>query len=225
MGAGVGLIQLRDDRASDSEKLTALDVLRTAAQGTQALVSVHADLDLAREFSADVLQLPNAGPDPDQARPYLHQWAKLGRSCYTTKDVDAALADDALDFLTVGPTFGGLPLFGRPAGLELVRHAATVANPAEKGAKPWFAIGGITLENVDEVISAGARRVAVGRAICDADDPVAATTAFSDKLRAAWGVEHETFTLDALAHEGAFRPVVDEDAAEGPKLDSDADRG
>ena len=210
MGAGVDLVQLRDDRASDREKVAALEVLRTAALRSQGLVSVYADPDLAREFGADLLHLAKGRPDAEKARRYVHRWAKIGRSCYTTKDVDVALADPRIDFLTVGPTFAGLPLFGRPPGLDLVRHAAQAAPPSEKGAKPWFAIGGITLANVAQVTQAGARRVAVGRAISAADDPAAAATAFADHLRAAWGDAMEAFTLDAVAREGTFRPIADE---------------
>jgi thiamine-phosphate pyrophosphorylase len=55
---------------------------------------------------------------------------------------------------------------GRPAvGLELVRYAA------EHARVPWFAIGGIDAGNVAEVVAAGATRVAVVRAIGDAEDP------------------------------------------------------
>jgi thiamine-phosphate pyrophosphorylase len=224
MNAGVDLIQLRDDRATDAEKLSALDVLRTAALRPQGLVSVYADLDLAREFGADVLHVPKGRPDSERARRALHRWAKLGRSCYTTKDVDAALADDRIDFLTVGPTFGGLPLFGRPPGLELVRYAAEAAPPAQPGAKPWFAMGGITLFTLDDVLAAGARRVAVGRAICAADDPLASTKAFATAVGAAWADAMDTFTLDAVAKEGSFRPIVDEtDDPDRPTLEPDSE--
>ena len=47
--------------------------------------------------------------------------------------------------------------------------------------RPWFAIGGIDLGNVGEVVAAGARRIVVLRAIRDAEDPEAAAAA----LRAA----------------------------------------
>lgn len=222
LGAGVDIVQLRDDRASDEVKLRTLEVLRTAAFRSQGLVSVYADPDLARQFGADVLQLPKGRPDATKARRYVHRWAKLGRSCYTDKDVDAALADDEIDFLTLGPVFGGLPLFGRPPGLELVRHAARVAPPSGQGVKPWFAIGGITLDNLDEVLEAGARRVAVGRAISGADDPAAAARAFGDRLRAAWGDSMDDVILDAVAREGTFHPIAAEDTdAERVRLDYD----
>jgi thiamine-phosphate pyrophosphorylase len=58
---------------------------------------------------------------------------------------------------------------GRPAvGLELVRYAA------EHAAVPWFAIGGIDPRTAPLVVEAGATRLAVVRAICEAPDPEAA---------------------------------------------------
>lgn len=194
LDAGVDLIQLRDERASDSELLAALETLRTADRN-RGLVSVYADPDLAREFGADVLQLPKGRPDAAKARRYVSRWARIGRSCYTCDDIDAALADDGIDFLTIGPMFNRMPWTRGLPGLDLVRHAARVAPASAKGAKPWFAIGGITLDNLDEVLDAGARRVAVGRAITAADDPAAAAREFGNRLRAAWGDEFEAFTL------------------------------
>ena len=65
---------------------------------------------------------------------------------------------------------------GRPSvGLELVRFAGAFA-PV-----PFFAIGGIDASNVGAVVDAGARRIAVVRAIADAADPRAAAA----QLRAA----------------------------------------
>jgi thiamine-phosphate pyrophosphorylase len=66
----------------------------------------------------------------------------------------------------VGPVYATPTKEGRPAvGLELVRHAA------EHARMPWFAIGGIDAGNVADVVGAGATRIAVVRAIGDADDP------------------------------------------------------
>jgi thiamine-phosphate pyrophosphorylase len=69
----------------------------------------------------------------------------------------------------VGPVHETPTKEGRPAaGLELVRHAAAHAR------QPWFAIGGIDRTNVEEVVAAGAARIAVVRAIADAPDPESA---------------------------------------------------
>jgi thiamine-phosphate pyrophosphorylase len=54
---------------------------------------------------------------------------------------------------------------------------------AELAPHPWFAIGGIDLANAASVVEAGARRLAVVRAIRDAADPRAAAQA----LRALLG--------------------------------------
>jgi thiamine-phosphate pyrophosphorylase len=49
---------------------------------------------------------------------------------------------------------------------------------------PWFAIGGIDLANVEQVVAAGASRVVVVRAITEADDPAAAAKAILQVLDA-----------------------------------------
>jgi thiamine-phosphate pyrophosphorylase len=61
-------------------------------------------------------------------------------------------------------------------GLELVRYAAANAR------QPWFAIGGIDESNVARVVAAGATRIAVVRAIGDADEPEAAAAALKNAL-------------------------------------------
>lgn len=69
------------------------------------------------------------------------------------------------------------------------------------------------------MLAAGARRVAVGRAICDMaePDPGAAAGSFGDRLRAAWGDEMDAFTIDAVGKEGRFRTLgVTRDDADSP---------
>ena len=68
---------------------------------------------------------------------------------------------------------------GRAAvGLEAVRAVAA----DDDGSVPWFAIGGIDLDNVHEVAGAGARRICVVRAVTRADDPEAAARALIGAL-------------------------------------------
>ena len=49
--------------------------------------------------------------------------------------------------------------------------------------RPWFAIGGIDLDNLDQVLAAGATRVVVVRALTEAADPRATAEAFAARLR------------------------------------------
>jgi len=66
---------------------------------------------------------------------------------------------------------------GRPAvGLDLVRYAAAHAK------LPWFAIGGIDASNVADVVAAGATKIAVVRAIVEADDPERAARELREAL-------------------------------------------
>ncbi|MCP8712571.1 thiamine phosphate synthase, partial [Streptomyces sp. AC04842] len=51
--------------------------------------------------------------------------------------------------------------------------------------RPWFAIGGIDLANLDQVLDAGARRVVVVRAVTEADDPGAAAAELARRVREA----------------------------------------
>jgi thiamine-phosphate pyrophosphorylase len=68
--------------------------------------------------------------------------------------------------------------FVAATGPGLLAHVAR-AHPG----RPWFAIGGISLDRLDEVLAAGATRVVVVRAITEADDPAAATKEFARRLR------------------------------------------
>src|SRR5436853_280613 len=87
------------------------------------------------------------------------------RGAPAAEHVAAADASGA-DYLGVGPVFETPTKPGRRSvGLALVEHAASNAS------KPWFAIGGIDAGNAPDVIAAGASRIAVVRAIRDADDP------------------------------------------------------
>ena len=113
------------------------------------------------------------------ARDVLGPDAIIGLSCHRADDY--ADAPDEADYLTAGPVYETPTKPGRAAvGLDLVRHAASHVE------RPWFAIGGIDATNVTDVVGAGARRVAVVRAVTQADDPASAVR---DLLRALAPVE------------------------------------
>jgi thiamine-phosphate pyrophosphorylase len=64
----------------------------------------------------------------------------------------------------------------KPVTLEYVRWAAENVNI------PWFAIGGITLGNLDDVLAAGARRICVVSAILNAQNVAKACAEFRQRL-------------------------------------------
>ena len=104
---------------------------------------------------------------------------KLGLSTHAPEQARRAL-DARPDYIAIGPVFAtGTKPTARPVTLEYVRWAAANASG------PWFAIGGITLQNLDDVLAAGATRICVVSAILDTPDIAKACRAFKDRLPSA----------------------------------------
>jgi thiamine-phosphate pyrophosphorylase len=181
LAGGVDMVQLRDKSASDSELVRAAAVFRRLCDEHDALFWLNDRPDLVAECGADGVHVGQDDMDPSPAREALGPDLLLGLSTHTPDQLDRALTDRAADQLSVGPVWETPTKEGRPAaGLDYVRYAAGAA-----GDHPWFAIGGIDLDNVREVIAAGASRVVVVRAIRDADDPRGAAAALREALEEA----------------------------------------
>ncbi len=205
---GVDIVQIRQKGMAPEAELEVLEVARNAAMLHQNIVCVNGSATLAGEFHADMLHLAQADGPSAPARAKLHPWALLGRSTHSPAEIDAALADKDVDYLTVGPVHAtSLQPTYPPVGLEPVRHAARVARVAEITSKPWFAIGGISLDTIDAVIEAGARRVCVVSAITRASDPQDAAQRLRRRLQAAWNADPamERYTMQAVAGPGPSR--------------------
>jgi thiamine-phosphate pyrophosphorylase len=168
----IDILQLRDKEASPAKLLTAARRAagRCAEHGILFIVNDHPQL--ARESGADGVHLGQDDVDVLVARMILGEAMLIGLSTHTPDQVDAA-AD--VDYIGVGPVHATPTKPGRPAvGLELVEYAAGHARV------PFFAIGGIDAANVGAVRRAGARRIAVVRAIADAADPAVAARALRE---------------------------------------------
>jgi thiamine-phosphate pyrophosphorylase len=177
LAGGVDMVQLRDKTASDAELMRAAALFRRACDEHDALFWLNDRPDLAVACAADGVHVGQEDLSPAAARQLAGREVLIGLSTHSSSQLDAALAPGGADQLSVGPVWETPTKEGRPAaGLDYVRYAAGVARD-----RPWFAIGGIDLDNVREVIEAGASRIVVVRAIRDARDPHAAATA----LRAA----------------------------------------
>ena len=179
---GVDLVELRERQASVDLQARSLAAVEKQA-GRRGLVSIYGSAETASAVRADVVHLSALDGPADQAHAMLGQWALVGRSCHSTAQVDDAVADDAVDFFSVSPVFNSIGV--GEAGIELVAHAAAVA-PQAAGAKPWFAVGGIGPDTLDQVFAVGARRIGLTRAIAQADDPAAAAARIRERLDELW---------------------------------------
>ena len=179
LAAGVDIIQLREKRLEAREELGLLEVFADACRRHGRLLAVNDRADVALAAEADVLHLGQDDLPVPVARAILGPEPLIGRSSHSQAQADAAATEPGADYFCAGPVWTTPTKPGRPAtGLRLLRHAAQSAP-----ARPWFAIGGISLARLDEVLAAGATRVVVVRAITEADDPAAATEEFARRLR------------------------------------------
>ena len=168
---GVDIIQLRDKTIEAAEELELLDVLRAAAERHGRLWAVNDRADIAALSGAPVFHIGQADLPPAAARRLLGDTPVIGLSSHTPEQIDSALASETLDYFCVGPLWATPTKPGRAAvGLELARYA-TERIGSTGSALPWYAIGGIDLGNIEQVVAAGATRVVVVRAITEADDP------------------------------------------------------
>jgi thiamine-phosphate pyrophosphorylase len=199
---GVDIVQIRQKDMKPEAEVAALEAARQAAGPYQGIVCVNDSPVLAGRFQADMLHLGQADGSATQARKYLHRWALIGRSTHAQRQTGKAIKDRDVDYFCVGPVYATStkPDY-EPVGLDLVRYAARKAPVALIKSKPWFAIGGISLDNIDAVIEAGARRVCVVRTITQASDPQEAAQRLSSRLRAAWKADPamERYTFQALS--------------------------
>ena len=178
---GVDIVQLRQKGIEAKHELAALQVFADACERHGALLAVNDRADVAWACGAPVLHLGQDDLPVSVARAIVAEDVLIGRSSHSESEAAAAAIEEGVDYFCVGPCWPTPTKPGRPApGLPLVTYASGLGTT-----RPWFAIGGIDLGNLDQVLDAGARRVVVVRAITEAADPGAAAAEFSARLRAA----------------------------------------
>jgi thiamine-phosphate pyrophosphorylase len=179
LGAGVDIVQLREKGLEAGEELALLEIFADACRRHGRLLAVNDRADIALAANADMLHLGQDDLPVPVARRILGPGPLIGRSSHNPAQAGAAATEPGVDYFCAGPVWTTPTKPGRPAsGLGLLAHVAQTGPT-----RPWFAIGGISLDRLDEVLAAGATRVVVVRAITEANDPAAAVQAFNRRLR------------------------------------------
>lgn len=178
---GSDLIQLRAKNATiDEVRRMAAEILPVTRQaGVRLVINDH--LAIAVELGAESCHLGQE----DFFDAGHHHVAELGAgklapiiglSTHSPQNAARAVAAGA-DYLGVGPVFPtGTKPEAQAVTLDYVRWAA------QHITIPWFAIGGINLINLDQVLAAGARGVCAVSAILNAPDVTGACRAFRVRL-------------------------------------------
>jgi thiamine-phosphate pyrophosphorylase len=166
---GVDIVQLRAKDAPDEWLIEAGSYLARRCHEHAVLFIVNDRPDLVEPIGADGVHVGQDDLSVEEARRLAGPSALVGVSTHEPDQLAKAAADGA-DYAGVGPVHTTPTKPGRPAtGYRYVWHAAQEAQ------LPWFAIGGIDNDTIDRTLASGAERLAVVRAISEADDPAEAT--------------------------------------------------
>ena len=173
---GLTLVQYREKTADDTVRLSYAHKLCQMCHHYGALFIMNDRVDLALAVDADGVHLGQQDIPIALARQLLGSQRLIGRSTTNPEEMRRAI-DEGADYIGVGPIYETPTKEGKAAaGLEYVQYAAKQATI------PWFAIGGIDPSNINEVLAAGAQRVAIVRAIMQAEQPTLVTQYFLSQL-------------------------------------------
>jgi len=162
---GVDILQLREKTMPANKILELGKKIKQLCLQYDVTFIVNDRIDIAALLEADGVHLGQDDLDVQSARDILGANAIVGVSTHAPEQALKAVADGA-DYIGVGPVFATPTKQGRiPVGLEYVKWAS------ENIEIPAFAIGGIDAENCQEVFDAGLKRIAVVRAIINANSP------------------------------------------------------
>jgi thiamine-phosphate diphosphorylase len=174
----VQVVQVREKESTLNDLLPWLDIVRQQTQESGALMIVNDQPHWVKPSSADGIHVGQTDASPTSLRAAMGPEYLIGLSTHRLSDIQSPRAA-MVDYFGLGPIFDTKTkgLVGK--GLGLLRECM----PATQ--KPCFGIGGVTLNNLQEAMQAGLRRVAVCSAICAADDPFSVARAFREALSAA----------------------------------------
>ena len=189
---GADLIQLRAKKSAPDEIRRMAEAILPVTRRANVGLAINDYLEIAREVGAECCHLGqedffDAGYKNVSELPPLLRYGAAGRdpksviriglSTHASGQARRALAAGP-DYIAIGPVYAtGTKPLAQPVTLEYVRWAASNVRI------PWFAIGGINLDNLGEVLAAGARRICVVSAILNAPDVARACAEFRRRLK------------------------------------------
>ena len=178
---GSDIIQLRAKQSPPEEIRRMAEKILPITQRAGVGLVINDRPDVARDVGAEFCHLGqedffDAGHKHVDEFKIKNKQLRIGLSSHAPEQAQRAITAGA-DYIAVGPVYATGTKPGRPpVTLEYVRWAA--ANVTI----PWFAIGGINLQNVGEVLAAGAKRICVVSAILNAPDVAKACRGFLARL-------------------------------------------
>ncbi len=174
---GLKLVQYRSKNETDDIRFQQAWELKQLCDRYNAIFLVNDRVDIALAVDADGVHLGQTDLPVEVARKLLGKDKIIGQSTTCPEEMALALSTD-VDYIGVGPVHATPTKPGKKAsGLEYIRYAVANSNV------PFYAIGGIDGDNIGNVVNAGAKGVAVVRAIMEADNPETQTASLLAQLK------------------------------------------
>jgi thiamine-phosphate pyrophosphorylase len=174
---GAQMIQYRDKDSGDAGFLSIASKLKAVCKERGVPFIINDRADIAREVNADGVHLGQKDLSINEARKILGPAGIIGKSAGTIHQARKA-EEEGADYLGIGPIFDTLSKeIAEPIGLSIVPEARDSLKI------PFYLIGGITKDNLDQIIEAEATRIAVISAVVLSDDVKSATADLLKKLK------------------------------------------
>jgi thiamine-phosphate pyrophosphorylase len=154
--AGISILQYRNKTASYDLQQRQAEILNVLCKNNQVLFIINDSVQLARKVSADGVHLGKEDKNISQAREKLGESAIIGISCYNQLQRAIKAEQQGADYIAFGRFF---PSKTKPHAISAIPELITQAR--KQISIPIVAIGGITAENANVLIKAGADSLAV----------------------------------------------------------------
>ena len=170
---GCKWIQLRMKDASDDEVRKAAAEIQPMCKEHEAVFLLDDRVELAKELHADGVHLGKNDMPIDEARRILGEEYIIGGTANTFEDIQRIAAQGA-DYIGCGPFRFTTTKKNLAPVLGIEGYRDIIAKMRNAGINiPMVAIGGITPDDIDEILATGVQGIAVSGTVLNADDPVA----------------------------------------------------
>ena len=174
--AGVKMVQYRCKEYEDRRKLEEGKELLSICKRFESILIVNDRIDIALAINADGVHLGQNDVPVSTARRLLGEEKIIGLSTHCLRDIQDA-NNTCCDYVGLGPVFKSKTKETLdPIGTKQIKELS------KKARVPSFAIGGIDLSNINELILAGANQIAVSNAIIQSNQPGATAKEMLDFL-------------------------------------------
>ena len=176
IAGGVDVIQLRDKESATNKIIETAIKLRALTRQKEATFIINDRVDIALAVDADGVHLGKDDLPFDAVRRMLESRKIIGVSAHNLAQAQEA-EKKGTDYISIGAIFPTATKSEAPViDVEMIRQLAASIRT------PFVAIGGINLSNIEQVLEAGAERVAVGSAILASKDITQAAKELKSKI-------------------------------------------